>query len=56
VTNQIQIESAKGDVALTVTTRQNEKGECRFVVGDEELAQWQLLKRVLEPLFFPPEK
>jgi hypothetical protein len=27
-------------------------GQCKFVLDGEELDPWQLLKRVLEPLFF----
>jgi hypothetical protein len=31
----------------------NDEGECRLMVEGVELQEWQFLKRVLEPLFFP---
>jgi hypothetical protein len=30
----------------------NEKGQCRLKVGPEQLDEWQVLRRALEPLFF----
>jgi hypothetical protein len=30
----------------------NDEGECRLKVGDDELEEWQVLKRALETLFF----
>lgn len=27
-------------------------GRCRFLVGSEQLDEWQVLRRALEPLFF----
>jgi hypothetical protein len=30
----------------------NDHGECRLLVDDKELDQWQFLKRAREPLFF----
>jgi hypothetical protein len=40
------------EFALTPIPILNDAGECKFKVGDEELWPWQLLRRVLEPLFF----
>jgi hypothetical protein len=34
---------------LTLT----DKAKCRLKVGDDELDEWQVLRRALEPLFFP---
>lgn len=35
-----------------VAVRMNKDGECRFVIGDEELKEWQLRARVLGPILF----
>jgi hypothetical protein len=51
--NEISVDSMVDKTVLTVTaTRLNNLGQCLLVVNDEELEQWQLLRRDLEPLFF----
>jgi len=32
----------------------NNAGQCRWLVNGEELDHWQLSRRVLEPILFPP--
>jgi hypothetical protein len=41
-------------VKFTATLTLNNDGECRFLVGREELNVWQVLRKGLEPLFFAP--
>lgn len=39
--------------AFVATLELTNVGECRFRVGEELLQPWQLLRRALEPLFYP---
>lgn len=34
----------------------NDRGQCLFRVGEDELDKWQVLRRALEPLFFGVEE
>lgn len=52
--NTIQISLHMGDTVsdFSATVTLNDSGRCKFRVGADELDQWQVLKRALEPLFF----
>jgi len=40
------------DLQFSATLTINKNRECLFLIDSEELEEWQLLKRALEPLFF----
>jgi hypothetical protein len=48
--SSILIKGAGEDMSLTVGV--NDFGECKFRLGEEELFQWQVLKKALEAFFF----
>ena len=50
----IKLARQVGEAITTVTASLtlNDRGQCKFKIGSEELDQWQVLKRVLEPIFF----
>jgi hypothetical protein len=50
--DQILVESQGVDVHFSARLTLNNDGECRLLVGEEELDRWQVLRRALEPLFF----
>lgn len=47
----IQVRSEDDTVALTPML--NSKGDLKYVVGEQELDAWQILRLHLEPLFYP---
>jgi hypothetical protein len=51
--SQIRAEPSWGDPAIYAAVILNEEGSCRLVVEGVELKEWQFLRRLLEPLFFP---
>ena len=50
---RIVVESDQGDVKFDGTITLDDRGRCRLRVGNEELDEWQVLKRALEQLLFP---
>ena len=42
---------------FTVSLTLNDDGECRYRIGDgpQEYLRWQVIRRVLQPIFFPNE-
>lgn len=54
--DQIEIESVGVDVRFTAGLTLNDDGECRLLVNNEQLDRWQVLRRSLEPLFFPQDR
>ena len=48
----IRVEASGLDVGFEGELTLNNSGECRLKVGSEELSEWQVLKRALEPLLF----
>lgn len=42
-----------GELRYTASFTLDKEGRCRFIVGDEELENWQFRKKALESLFFP---
>jgi hypothetical protein len=50
----IRVQSV-GGLGMAATIALTDNGECRLMVGAEELEPWQFLRRALEPLFFRPE-
>jgi hypothetical protein len=49
---RIIIESNAGDLHLEGVVSLGDDGRCRLKIGNEELDEWQVLKRSLEHLFF----
>ena len=42
------------NTSFKITLTLNDNGQCRYVVnGDGEHLRWQIVRRTLEPLFFP---
>jgi hypothetical protein len=48
----IVMEESGIDVQFTGTVTLNNDCQCRLAVGNDELDEWQVLKRALEKLFF----
>lgn len=40
------------DIQFSATLTINKDKQCRFLIGSEELEEWQFRKKALEPLFF----
>lgn len=53
--NQIHAEGQGVKVSLMASLTLNDEGECRLLVGAEQLDRWQFLRRSLEPLLFKSE-
>jgi hypothetical protein len=53
-TNQIEIEDSCGAQIRNATSLFTTNGRCKFLVGGEELEQWQLRRAALEAIFFRP--
>jgi hypothetical protein len=49
---QICVTSDSPPINFAGVVTLNDEGECRLKVGDDELEEWQVLKRALETLFF----
>lgn len=56
VGDEMEIEGQNVDVKMTATLTLNDRGQCRLLVDGKELDRWQVLRRALEPLLFPPER
>lgn len=54
--DNIYVHDSAGQLKLTASLTLNDQGKCRLLVEGQELDRWQLLKRVLEPLFFSAER
>ena len=54
---EIRVESNQGiDVNFVATLTLSDEGECRLLVDGKQLDRWQVLRRALEPLFFPVDE
>lgn len=52
---RICVEGDNPPVCFAGTVTLNNEGQCRLKVGQEELEEWQVLKRALEGFFFGVE-
>lgn len=43
----------RDNVLFSATLTIDKDKQCRFLLGSEELEEWQFRKKALEPLFFP---
>jgi hypothetical protein len=50
--NGIVARKRSGSTILTAKITLNNKGECRFKIGEEEYESWQLRRKALESIFF----
>ena len=50
--DRIVVEGQGVDVKFEGRLTLTDAGECRLMVGAQELDEWQVLRRALEPLFF----
>jgi hypothetical protein len=48
----IRVEGSGADVRMVLTLTLNDAGDCRVLLNKQELDEWQVLRRALEPLLF----
>jgi hypothetical protein len=51
----IRVEGNNPSACFAGTVTLNNEGQCRLKVEQEELQEWQVLKRALEAFFFSPD-
>ena len=52
--DHIAVVNSIRNISFKITLALNDNGQCRYVVnGEGEYLRWQIVRRALEPLFFP---